>query len=120
MWVLTFYSPTCFGKLADGDFSRIQHLCHYLNRLLSKVSKATGQKKRRLKRACDRMRTRINNLVKEVHHQVANWLTKEFNVILLPTFETSQMSAKAGRQLQSNPISKKQQLSGIFQLPWQG
>ena len=101
---LTFYYPTCFGKLADLDFSRIQSLCHHLDQLVSKVSKATGKRKRRLKKACDRMRIKINNLVKEVHHQVANWLTQEFDVILLPTFETSQMSSKAGRKLHSKTV----------------
>jgi putative transposase len=101
---LTFYSPTCFGKLADGDFSRIQRLCHYLDQLLSKASKATSRRKRRIKKACDRMRTKIDNLIKEVHHQVANWLTKEFDVILLPTFETSKMSSRAGRKLSSKTV----------------
>jgi putative transposase len=50
------------------------------------------------------MRTKINNFVQEVHHQVANWLTQEFDVILLPTFETSQMSSRAGRKLRSKTV----------------
>jgi putative transposase len=101
---LTFYSPTCFGKIGHLDFGRIQRLCYYLDRLISKMSQAKARQKRRLKKAADRLRTKITNLIKEVHHQTANWLTKEFNIILLPTFETSQMSSRASRRIRSKTV----------------
>ena len=45
------------------------------------------------------MRVKIKNLITELHCQVANYLTKEFDVILLPTFETSSMAKKGNRKL---------------------
>jgi putative transposase len=68
------------------------------------MSQAKARQKRRLKKAADRLRTKITNLIKEVHHQTANWLTKEFNIILLPTFETSQMSSRASRRIRSKTV----------------
>ena len=48
-----------------------------------------------------RMRQRIVNLVDELHWQVARWLTNNYQVILLPTFETQDMSRRAGRRIRS-------------------
>ena len=41
-----------------------------------------------MRRAQDRMRQRIHNLVDELHWKVARWLTNNYQVILLPIFET--------------------------------
>ncbi|NEP76806.1 MAG: hypothetical protein F6K39_00565 [Okeania sp. SIO3B3] len=40
----------------------------------------------------------IRNLIDEVHKKVAKWLTTEYRVIFLPTFESSQMVAKSGKK----------------------
>ena len=92
---LSFYSPRCAGKIGDKDFGRIHRLCFYLDQLVSRISKAKARQKRRLKKAADRLRTKIYNLINEIHHQAANWLTKNFGIILLPTFETSQMASRS-------------------------
>lgn len=101
---LSFYSPECAGKLGDKDFGRIHRLCFYLDGLVSKIALTKGGIKRRLKKAAEKMRNKISNLVKEMHHQAANWLTKNFQVILLPTFETSQMASITGRKLRSKTV----------------
>lgn len=101
---MTYYSPEGCGKLAQGDFSRIQRLCSYLDKIISKASKARANQRYKLKKAADKIRTRIHNLIKEAHHQIANWLTKEYNVILLPTFETQQMALKSARKITSNSV----------------
>jgi len=101
---LSFYSPDAAGKIGDQDFGRIQRLCFYLDQLVSKISKAKARQKRKLKKAADRLRTKIRNLIDEIHHQVANWLTKNFGTILLPTFETSQMASRSGRKLRCKTV----------------
>jgi putative transposase len=55
-------------------------------------------------KAANRMRTKIKNLVNELHHKAALFMVKNFDVILLPTFETKQMTSKAGRKLQSKTV----------------
>ena len=48
-----------------------------------------------------RLRQRIINLVDELHWQTARWLTGNYKVILLPTFETQDMTRRAGRRIRS-------------------
>ena len=47
------------------------------------------------------MRQRITNLVDELHWQLARWLTSNYRIILLPTFETQDMTQRAGRRIRS-------------------
>ena len=48
-----------------------------------------------------RMRQRITNLVDELHWQLARWLTSNYRIILLPTFETHDLTRRAGRRIRS-------------------
>ena len=48
-----------------------------------------------------RLRQKIVNLVDELHWQAARWLTSNYKVILLPTFETQDMTRRAGRRIRS-------------------
>ena len=41
------------------------------------------------------------NLVDELHWQTARWLTSNYKVILLPSFETQDMTRRAGRKIRS-------------------
>jgi putative transposase len=96
---VTCYSTDRCGHIGEGDFSRIQRLACHLDDLLSRMSKAGRQKKRRMRMAAARMRTKIQNLVAELHHKTALFLVRNFDCILLPTFETSNMVKRAGRKI---------------------
>jgi len=100
----TFFSETSFGKIGEGDFSRIQRLCHHLDNLISRSSKATSTVKRRMRKAANRIREKIRNLIDELHHKAARFLVDNFDVILLPTFETSQMSKRGNRKIRSKSV----------------
>ncbi|NEO96146.1 MAG: transposase, partial [Moorea sp. SIO3G5] len=101
---LTFFSEASVGKIGHGDFSEVQRLCQHLDNLISRISKAKGKQKRRMRKAARRMIIRIQNLVSELHHKAARFLVDNFDVILLPTFETSQMSKKNSRKLRSKTV----------------
>jgi len=100
----TFYSEFAAGQIGYDDFGRIARLCFYLDDLISRTSKAKSQAKRRLQIAQARMRKKIKNLVKEIHFKTARFLVDNFDVILLPTFETSQMAGKKSRKLRSKTV----------------
>jgi len=87
----TFFSDTQAGKFGHSDFSRIARLCYVLDKLIGKMSKAKSGQRQRIRKACDRIRFKIRNLVDEIHHKTALWLCRNYNIIALPTFETSQM-----------------------------
>ena len=40
----------------------------------------------------------------ELHHQAARWLVDHFDIILLPTFETSEMARRGARKLRSKSV----------------
>ncbi|WP_293116081.1 transposase [Moorena sp. SIO4G3] len=101
---ITFFSETSVGKIGQGDFSRIQRLCQYLDNLFSNISKAKAGQKRRMRKAARRIIVKIQNLINELHHKTARFLVDNFDVILLPTFETSQMSRKRNRKIRSKTV----------------
>ena len=99
---LTYFSETDCGKLGHHAFGRIQRLCHWLDDLISRTAKAPNRRKRRQMRSAQaRMRQRITNLVDELHWQLARWLTSNYRIILLPTFETHDLTQRAGRKIRS-------------------
>jgi putative transposase len=101
---VTFYSDDACGFIGSGDFSRIQRLAHHLDNLISRMSHASKQRQRKRRIAAARMREKIENLIHELHHKTALFLVKNFELILLPTFETQAMTSKAGRKIKSKTV----------------
>ena len=102
---LTWFSETDAGHIASGAFGRVQRLCAHLDGLLSRAKLERRRLAKRNKyRAASRMRVRIGNLTDELHHQAARWLVDNFDVILLPTFETSDMARRGARKLRSKSV----------------
>lgn len=101
----TFYTESSCGKLGAGDFGKIQRLCAHMDDLISRRRLETHRlRKRNLRRAIVSMQVRIRNLVDELHHKVAAFLVKSFDVIVLPTFETSEMVRRGARRLRAKSV----------------
>jgi putative transposase len=107
----TFFSESSFGWLGKNANIKIQKLCFKLDELCSTISQTTGQLKRRLKKAANRLRAKMKNLVSEIHKKTAKFLVDNFDVILLPTFDTSQMSKKGKRRIRSKSVRQMLTLS---------
>ena len=101
---LTWYCADSVGKIAQGAFFRIQRLCERLDDLLSRAQKSPSRRRRNMRRAAGRMRVRIENLIQELHRQAARFLVDSFDVILLPTFETSEMVERSRRRIRSKTL----------------
>jgi len=108
---MTFFSEDSYGWLGNDSNLHIQKLCFRLDKLVSKISQASSQQKRRFKKAASRLRCQIKNLVKELHHKTARFLVDNFDVILLPRFETSQMVSKSRRKLRNKTVRQMLTLS---------
>ncbi|MEZ2225507.1 RNA-guided endonuclease InsQ/TnpB family protein [Microcoleus sp.] len=108
---ITFFSENSYGWLGKDSNLYIQKLCFGLDKLVSKISKTPSRQKRRFKKAANRLRCKIKNLVKELHHKVAKFLVDNFDVILLPRFETSQMVSKSRRKLRNKTVRQMLTLS---------
>lgn len=101
---MTLFAENSFGWLGQNDIGRIQRLCYYLDDLISRSTKANAKKRYRMRKAADKIRFKIRNLVDELHHQIARFLVDNFDIILLPTFETSQMTIRKGRKIRSKTV----------------
>jgi putative transposase len=91
---ITFFCNGGVGKIGQGDFGRISRLCFHLDRLISRLTKATAKRRAHMKKAAARMRVRIKNLIDDLHKKAAVFLSKSFDTIFIPSFETSRMSQK--------------------------
>ena len=101
----TWYSGDMCGKIGEADQSRIFRLCRQLDSLISRRSKSRNHRQRSaMKKAADRLRNRIKDLVRELHHKTALFFVYNFDVILLPTFETKEMSERKKRKIGSKAV----------------
>ena len=108
---LTYFSETGCSWIGHHAINKIQRLCYHLDDLLSRAAKATRSKRRNMRRAAKRMRTRIRNLIDELHHKVARFLVDNFDLILLPTFETSDMCRRGKRKIRRKSVRQMLTLS---------
>lgn len=90
----TFFSPEAFGKVGEADFNKVTRLCLGLDKITSKMSKAKCKAKRNLRKAAERLRWKIKDLVSDLHHKLAHFLVTSYDVIYIPSFETQQMLVK--------------------------
>jgi len=87
----TIYSNEAVVKVGNSDFSRIYRMCYLLDSLYSKRKKeSTNKYNVKLKR----IRCKIKDLISEIHHKLALFLVKTYEVVLIPSFETSNMVTK--------------------------
>jgi putative transposase len=101
---ITFFSPDLAGYLGYHDFGRLVRLCHHLDHLISRMSRAGARQRQRMKKAAHRLRWKIKDLRNELHWKVIHFLCDEFDVILLPSFEVAEMVTKTRRKLRSQTV----------------
>ena len=77
-------------QVGPADIGQIKRLCFYLDQLMSKQTKAKNPKvAKNLKRAARRRRTRIQNLVNEVHKQLSRRILRSSSLYLCPEVSPS-------------------------------
>jgi putative transposase len=100
-----FFSPDAAGVIGYHDFGRLVRLCRHLDNLISRYSTSKNKKQRyRMRKAADRMRWKIRDLRDELHAKTARFLVDNFDIILIPKFETSQMAKRESRKLRSKTV----------------
>jgi len=103
--VLTGFDGNNFWEFGNGDINRIVRLCQHLDSLQSQISVSKGNQlhrtRYRLRKQSVRLRRKIRNLVDEMHRKVASFVAQKYQVVCVPTYETSQMVFRKGRKLKS-------------------
>jgi putative transposase len=101
----TFFSPDRAGMIGSHDFGRLVRLCRFLDNLISRRSLSKDKKQRyRMKQAEYRLRWKIKDLRDELHAKTIRFLVDNFDIILIPTFETAQMARRERRKLRSKTV----------------
>lgn len=102
---ITYYSEDSYGEIGSGDFSKIYRQLSKSDRLISRAALEKNRvRRKRLRRAAERIRYRVRNLIDEIHHKTSRYLVDHYDVILLPTFEVQQMTTRSGRRLRSKTV----------------
>lgn len=111
----TLYSPDEVSEMgADFFKDKIMPLLIKLDKLIGKrqVQKNKGLDNQRnndlfahYNKKINKLRSRIKNFIEDLHYKCANYLTNEFDIILLPTFETKGMVSKiGGRKIRTKTV----------------
>ena len=108
---MTFFSEDSFGWLGSQCINRIQRLCQHCDNLLSRATQVKRPLRRDLRKAANKMKVKIRNLIDELHKKVAHFLVTNFDIILLPTFESKQMTRRGARKLQKRSVRQMLTLS---------
>ena len=101
---MTGFSEGGAFKLGEQAFARIARLCYHLDRLMSKMSSYDAKRRYRMRKAANRMRWKMKDLIDEMHWKSIRFLLDNYDLILLPSFETSQMSSRLNRRLSKKSV----------------
>ncbi len=107
--VRTFVTACSMNNAAShGDgfhADKVFPLLLELDRLVGQRAKARhGDWKRHFEKRIDRLAVRLRNLIDDLHRRVACDLVQAFEVILLPSFETRDMSAGSERKIRTKTV----------------
>ncbi|MBO9428341.1 zinc ribbon domain-containing protein [Sulfitobacter sp. R18_1] len=99
----TVYSENQCTTYGEGFYAqRIWPLIQKIYKLVSlRVKARNDQWKRHYQKRLNKLMIKARNLVDDLHRRVAYDLVQRFDVLLLPTFETSQMVEKQKRKLRT-------------------
>ena len=108
---ITFFSEDSLGWLGRQCINRIQRLCQHCDNLLSRATREQRPLRRALRKAVNRIKVKIRNLIDELHKKIAHFLVTNFDIILLPTFESKQMTKRGARKLRRKSVRQMLTLS---------
>ncbi len=107
---LTGFDGQEIWEVGLEDMGRIYRLASHLDRLLSRIGLSKGRQFKRLRyclrKAAQKIRVKIRNLVDELHRKAANYLCTKYKVIFLPTFEVKNMVKRGKRRLSTKTARK--------------
>ncbi len=107
---LTGFDGQEIWEVGKSDMGRIYRLASHLDRLMSRIGLSKGRQFKRLRhclrKAAQKIRVKIRNLVDELHKKAANYLCTKYKVIFLPTFEVKNMVKRGKRRLSTKTARK--------------
>ena len=102
----TLYDPDGAVIEFGTNLDKIMHLCMSTDKIQSKMDKLVNKSMTHKQRKKYKYRLRkkrlfiyrkIKNCISDVHHKISKWISENYNKVLLPDFQTKQMSKKIDR-----------------------
>ena len=90
---LTTYSPTQQESFMIGN--------RWSTKIMSLLLKLDVEKD---KQKCIQLRKRVDNLKKEMHYKSASFISKRYDLVLMPKLQTQKLSSKVGRKLKTKTV----------------
>jgi len=107
-----FSSNGYFGSIGEKAFDKTLRLNLKVDKLTSAVKLENSKtKKSNLKRSLQKTRSRIKNLIDELHWKAINFFVQNFKIVIFPPFNVKDMMQKKGRKLRKNVVRAMQGLS---------
>jgi putative transposase len=95
---ISIYDPHGLAFSIDDVNDVIFKKCLNIDFLKSIKSKERSKRKRnRLSKKIYNLFQRIKSMISDMHHKISRWMSDNYNEVLLPSFETSQMTSKQKR-----------------------
>lgn len=104
----TFYSSDGIcGKIGYNFKNKLKNINKKIDNLKSVHTKIKNKKtKKNLRNRIFLLRTKIKNMISDLHWKTINFLCKYFNIIILPNFETSNMTEKKNRNIGKDTVKE--------------
>jgi len=90
-----------WGKSDMGKIYRLGLICDDIQ---SRWTKEKHNKRYRMRKAFRRIHLKIKNLVKDLHYKLAKYLCLNYELVIIPEFQTQQMSLKGKRKINSKSV----------------
>lgn len=97
----TMYSEKSIGEFGYNTSKTLFNLYRREDKLKSIIATKPlkSSKKCKLKKRCALLRTKVKHVVQDLHWKTCDYLTKNYQVILLPIFNSKQMANKKKRKI---------------------
>jgi len=98
----TMYSQDSIGEFGYNTSKILYNLYRREDKIKSALSADTtirAKKRYKLKKRCALLRTKIKRITDDLHWKTADYLTKNYQVILLPIFNSKQMANRKNRKI---------------------
>ncbi len=99
---LVGYDTETIVTVGNHEFSSIKKYLRAIDAVCSKRDKAKKKKKKKMySKVINRLYKRVKNLRDDCHKKTAHYLTTNYDLIILPKFETQKMVKKEKRNINS-------------------
>ena len=94
----TCYSEDGVLEFGANDAVKFIRLLRAADRVDAKAKTLKARPRRRHKKAAQRIRDRVKNLVTDAHHKIAHALTTRFDNVIIPKFGVKELSQKLSKR----------------------